>query len=41
MFGGFNSEYYNDLHYINITENQPKPKKQINEMSIINLIDNK
>ena len=26
MFGGFNSEYYNDLHYINVGENPIKPK---------------
>jgi hypothetical protein len=24
MFGGFNSEYFNDLHYVNITENVQK-----------------
>jgi hypothetical protein len=27
MFGGFNSEYFNDLHYINVTELWTKPKK--------------
>ena len=27
MFGGFNSDYYNDLHYINVTDVQPKPKR--------------
>lgn len=26
MFGGFNSDYYNDLHYINVGEMSPKPK---------------
>lgn len=26
MFGGFNSEYYNDLHFINIADNFVKPK---------------
>jgi hypothetical protein len=20
MFGGFNSDYYNDIHYLNVTE---------------------
>ena len=27
MFGGFNSEYFNDLHYINVSEGFPRPKK--------------
>lgn len=27
MFGGFNSDYYNDLHYVNVAEIHPKPKK--------------
>jgi Icc-related predicted phosphoesterase len=29
MFGGFNSEYFNDLHYINVTELHTKPKRYV------------
>ncbi len=42
MFGGFNSDYYNDLHYINVTENQPKPKRYYdNKMELKALLNNK
>lgn len=27
MFGGFNSEYFNDLHYINVTDGFNRPRK--------------
>ena len=27
MFGGFNSDYFNDLHFINVTEGLGRPKK--------------
>lgn len=27
MFGGFNSQYFNDLHYINVTDGFARPKK--------------
>lgn len=28
MFGGFNQDYYNDLHYINVGISSAKPKKK-------------
>lgn len=28
MFGGFNQDYYNDLHYINVGISQQRPKKK-------------
>lgn len=42
MFGGFNSDYYNDLFYVNVAQNQPKPKKlkHENKESIIKLLKN-
>ena len=27
MFGGFNTDYFNDLHFINVTDGLNKPKK--------------
>lgn len=27
MFGGFNSDYFNDLHFINVSEGLTKPKR--------------
>ncbi len=27
MFGGFNTDYFNDLHFINVTDGFNKPKK--------------
>lgn len=41
MFGGFNAEYYNDLHYINMSENQSKPKKYYSKLDIKSLLNNK
>lgn len=29
MFGGFNSDYYNDLHFINVAENKVKPLRSL------------
>lgn len=41
MFGGFNQDYYNDLHYINVGLSATKPKKQSEETYEINkFIDN-
>ena len=28
MFGGFNQDYYNDLHFINVGLSTLKPKKK-------------
>lgn len=42
MFGGFNTDYYNDLHFINVTEINPKANfnlKNWNQKS--NLINGK
>lgn len=42
MFGGFNTDYYNDLHFINVTEINPKSNlnfKNWNQKS--NLINDK
>lgn len=40
MFGGFNSEYFNDLHYINVSDGLNRPKKYIkNTTEMVKLIN--
>jgi hypothetical protein len=29
MFGGFNTDYFNDLHFVNVTEGLARPKKPL------------
>ena len=39
MFGGFNSDYFNDLHYINVTEGLTKPRRFSRKMDVDKFIN--
>lgn len=42
MFGGFNSQYFNDLHFINVTDGLEKPKKYSRKtMELVKMVNNK
>lgn len=41
MFGGFNSDYFNDLHFINVSEGMNKPKKYSKNYELIQNFVNK
>lgn len=32
MFGGFNTDYFNDLHFINVTDGLNRPKKYVKDL---------
>ena len=42
MFGGFNSQYFNDLHFINVTDGLEKPKKYSRKtIEFVKMVNNK
>lgn len=42
MFGGFNEDYFNDLHFINVCEGLSKPRKYYKNYSkVAKFIDDK
>lgn len=40
MFGGFNSDYYNDIHYLNVTEIYSNKKNNKYNNNNNNKLDN-